>query len=212
MTTRCCLFCDRWGERAFYQVNEDGGWACTNDRACRRRREATDRRLEREARLGQSLDETSWSDWARTEGWRVLQFKQTDSGERLPGVWVCVDAGMTVGSMNRPHVLVTTSREAADETAVDLALDFIADSPAEEFAQRAIGWREEREGLRELAQKAPDTKLGPFSVQHLLAALSAQIMELANKDDARLSVVFAEFDLGAAVPDPPRVHGGSPFG
>lgn len=45
MITRCCLFCGRWGERAFYQVNDDGGWACRNDRACRRHREATVRRL-----------------------------------------------------------------------------------------------------------------------------------------------------------------------
>lgn len=41
MTTRCCILCGRWGERAFCQVDDDGGWACQNDRACRRRRDAT---------------------------------------------------------------------------------------------------------------------------------------------------------------------------
>lgn len=211
MTTRCCMLCGRWGERAFYQVDDDGGWACRNDRACLRRRETTARRREREARPGQSPDEKSWSDWASTEGWRVLQFRQTDYGERLPGVWVCIEAGMTFGSTARPYVLVATSREAAVEAAVELALDYLADSPTQEFARCAIGWRKEWVELRETCLTAPEAKVGSFPARDLLGVLSAQILELANKDGAKLSVVFADFDLGV-VPDPPRAHVGAAFG
>lgn len=34
---RCCTRCGRWGERGFTPVDDDGGWACANDRACARR-------------------------------------------------------------------------------------------------------------------------------------------------------------------------------
>ena len=47
MVMRCCIRCGRWGERGFFQVDDDGGWACSNDRACRLRREADERRRKR---------------------------------------------------------------------------------------------------------------------------------------------------------------------
>lgn len=36
-TVRCCTRCGRWGERGYTRVDDDGGWACTNDQACTRR-------------------------------------------------------------------------------------------------------------------------------------------------------------------------------
>lgn len=39
MTTYCCVICGRWGQRGFYELNDDGARACTNDAACSRRRD-----------------------------------------------------------------------------------------------------------------------------------------------------------------------------
>ena len=46
MTPRCCIRCGRWGNRAFVQVDDNGGWACANDLACNRRRtQSTDQEV-----------------------------------------------------------------------------------------------------------------------------------------------------------------------
>lgn len=154
--------------------------------------------------MDRAIDEKSWSDWARNEGWKALKFKEDAYGSREPGVWVCIEAGMTITSPERPYVVAAASREAATEVAVDLALDYLEESPTEEYARRARHLRKDWEDLRALPDEAT-SPVGEVSVQDLIEVHAAQILELANADGARLSVDFAHLDL-ATLPEPPRAR------
>lgn len=152
------------------------------------------------------LDQESWSEWARTQGWKGLQFEEHGHGERAPGVWVCIGTGMSITSPAHPYAVAAPSREAATAIAVDLALDHLATSPTDEYVRQQMRLRAEWEGLQELDRAGLPAEPDVLSVKDLLAVTSTKILDLANVDGAGLSVTFAWFDLAdlPGVSEPPR--------